>query len=203
VIETLTDNHAILLLYLAGELPQVDRVEVQKRLAADPRLAAQLAELDAMHQQVGAGIAALDEIDRSRLSAVSAIDAAVASVGNWRFGPRSVQETSAPARMRIWAWIAPASLAASILIAAIIWIERRPATAPADNQIATATQPSTKSSDEEPIANDPESNLAMLQQSFATGSDEMPRRVLRDIRRDATPREDLSDYLLKTEVGQQ
>jgi hypothetical protein len=203
VIETLTDNHAILLLYLSGELPEFDRLEVEKRLAADARLAGQLAELDAVHQRISDGIAALDEIDASQLSAESAIDAAVDSIGNWQFGPRPVQKVEASGNRRIWAWVAPASLAASILIAAIIWVERRPAVDPRDSQIAT-TQAAPPKYDDGSASNDSEVNLALLQQSFDAGSEEIPRHSAHDNRRQvAAANDDLSEYLLKTEVSPQ
>jgi hypothetical protein len=203
VIETVTDNHAILLLYLNGELPESDRLEVEKRLAADARLAGQLAELDAMHQRISNGIAALDEIDANPLSADSAIDAAVDSISNWQFGPRPILKIEASANRRIWAWVAPASLAASILIAAIIWVERRPAVDPGGSQIAS-TQAAPPKYDDGSASNDSEVNLALLQQSFDAGSEEVPRHSARDNRRQfVAANEDLSDYLLKTEVNPQ
>jgi hypothetical protein len=203
VIETLTDNHAILLLYLSDELPESDRLEVEKRLATDARLAEQLAELDAVHQRISDGIAALDEIDASQLSSESAIDAAVDSISNWQFGPRPILKIEPSANRRLWTWVAPASLAASILVAAIIWVERRPAADPGDRPLAI-TQPATQKYDDGSTSNDSEVNLALLQQSFDAGSEEIPRHSTRDSRRQvAAANDDLSEYLLKTEVNPQ
>lgn len=203
MIEKLTDNHAVLLLYLAGELPEADRREVENRLSIDRQLAEELAILDGMHQSIAASMTLLDELDANRLPAESAIDAAVESINSWRFGPRPVEGFNTPHKRRIWSWVAPLSLAASILIAAIIWFDRHP-TAVLSPEMAIATQPAKSTS--EPATsnnNDPETNLALLQQSFDAGSDEIPRRAVRDNRREVVARDDLSDYLLKTEVSPQ
>jgi hypothetical protein len=88
---------------------------------------------------------------------------------------------------------------------ALIWIERHPAGGPTGPEVAT-TNPATTTtnvSDETPAANDSDINLALLQQSFTAGVDEAPRRIVRENRREVVAREDLSDFLLKTEVAQQ
>lgn len=201
MIETLTDNNAILLLYLAGELPEADRLEVDRRLAADPNLAEQLAELNGIHQRIGSGIAALDEADQGRFSPDSAINTAVATIEGWRFGPRLVIPQTAPQKHRVWSWAAPASLAASILIAATIWMAHRTANERVDHPFVLG--PTTDKSNVVPALNDSDDNFALLRQSFSTGFEQGPRRAAPDGRPEVASRDDLSDYLLKTEVGQQ
>ena len=198
MIETLTDNNAILLLYLAGELPDADRREVERRLAADPNLAEQLAELKGIHQQIATQFAKLEQREENRPSPENAIEKAVAAVEGWRFGPRLVMPEPAPQRYRLWAWAAPAALAASVLVAALIWVEHRPATS---DPLAIHTAPPTSATS--PDDTDSDTNLALLQQSFSTGFEQPQRRMVPDIRPEASARDDLSDYLLKTEVGPQ
>src|SRR4051812_12694387 len=56
----LENNEAILLMYLAGELPEEDRAEVEQMLASDPALRALLAELTALQADVDGTLARCD-----------------------------------------------------------------------------------------------------------------------------------------------
>jgi hypothetical protein len=203
VNEQLTDNDAMLLLYLADELPDGERKDIAQQLEANPGLAAQLAAMNSVHQHYCSSIALLDEVDRDRLTAERAISAAAASVQSWNFGPRKIATPVAPHRNRIWAWAAPISLAASVLVAALIWIEHRPANS-AENEVAIhgpATLP--KPTDDTAAANDSDTNLALLQRSFSPGFEPTARRTVPEFKLESTSHDDLSDYLLKTEVGPQ
>ena len=52
-LQQLENNEAVLLMYLAGELPDEDRAEVERMLASDGGLRATLAELSALRDEVG------------------------------------------------------------------------------------------------------------------------------------------------------
>jgi anti-sigma factor RsiW len=204
VIETLNDNHSILLLYLTGELPESDRQAVEKRLAADLVFAAQLTELDATHRQLATGIAMLDGLDGSRAATRKAVDSAVEAVSAWRFGARQLRPAMSVRSHRLWSWIGPAALAASVLIAALIWVQRQPASShpPLVVNAPGVTQPTTKASFEDPSSNN-SNDLALLQQSFAAGADEISQHSRSELRREQIAKDDLSDYLLKTEANAQ
>src|SRR5258706_8742588 len=72
LLHELENNEAILLMYLAGELPEEDRIEVEQMLAGDPALRAELAELAALQDRVSGMMARADinSTDVSRREAV-------------------------------------------------------------------------------------------------------------------------------------
>jgi anti-sigma factor RsiW len=63
ILHDLENNEAILLMYLADELGEQDRAEVEHMLGRDGGLRAELEELRAMQQGVVGGIGRLDEIE--------------------------------------------------------------------------------------------------------------------------------------------
>lgn len=60
LLEQLDNNEAILLMYLAGELPESDRAEVQQMLSRDAALRDQFAQLAALQDSVSSVIAQAD-----------------------------------------------------------------------------------------------------------------------------------------------
>ena len=60
LLHQLENNEAILLMYLAEELPAEDRADVEQQLASDPALRAELEELRATHDGVTSTIERLD-----------------------------------------------------------------------------------------------------------------------------------------------
>src|SRR3954469_2838941 len=58
------DREAMLLMYLAGELPDNERIAVEQRLAADAGLTLQLQQLVEAQQRVHGAIEQLDHHDR-------------------------------------------------------------------------------------------------------------------------------------------
>ncbi len=64
LLQQLENNEAILLMYLADELPEEDRLEVEAMLQTDTNLAAELERLQAVHEYVRAEMAKLDHAER-------------------------------------------------------------------------------------------------------------------------------------------
>lgn len=60
LLEQLDNNEAILLMYLAGELPESDHAEVQQMLSRDAALRDQLAQLAALQDSVTSTLALAD-----------------------------------------------------------------------------------------------------------------------------------------------
>jgi len=60
LLHELENNEAILLMYLAGELPEEDRVEVEQMLASDAALRAELLELAALQDELTGVLARAD-----------------------------------------------------------------------------------------------------------------------------------------------
>src|SRR4051794_36705438 len=86
LLQQLENNEAILLMYLAGELPDADRAEVEQTLANDPALRAELAELTAVNDGVRTLLAQLDNgrAPARCEAAVRAVSRAVASAAAQR-----------------------------------------------------------------------------------------------------------------------
>ena len=85
VLEKLDNNEAVLLMYLADELPAEDRSEIERMLSGDESLRKQLAGLRAANDMT--------------VRALRALDAAVDSVGRARLEPGSVAESAAMRRV--------------------------------------------------------------------------------------------------------
>jgi hypothetical protein len=63
LLDQLDRRESVLLMHIAGELPAGDRAEVERRLAADPALAADLERLRSIHDDFIRGLARLDAAD--------------------------------------------------------------------------------------------------------------------------------------------
>src|SRR5947207_11787048 len=142
LLEQLENNEAILLMYLAGELPEADRLEVEQMLASDAGMRATLAELKSLHDGVGGALARADaaQILSRREAAVRQVSRALSQsvltktlgVINYAPGPR-----------RRWpiAWLAyPIAAAAMLVIGMMIYSGNRPRSLPPSNQLPLPQQ---------------------------------------------------------------
>lgn len=214
MIETL-DRENLLLLYLADELPDAERRQVEQMLAADSSLAAELANLQSAQEAASDALARLDA-----LSAPVNSEALARRIGRelrqQLARPRlSTADESDAARRRIWPWILPAAAAASILILAAVWVDRHVGlTNDSASPIATNTTHPLPATEPQP-ATDPawaDPNFALYMDSFdqsgpANGSDLADSRLIdEDVRQPAASvRDDLmgtqdavSQYLLNS-----
>jgi hypothetical protein len=116
------NNEAVLLMYLADELPQDDRADVEQKLATDPTLRAQLAILEQAQEMFVTGMGRLDAAQPlpGELAAVRRITSAMR-----RNMLEYAARVSAPVVMRRglrypW-WAYPTVAAASIILAFLTW----------------------------------------------------------------------------------
>jgi hypothetical protein len=134
LLQYLENNEAILLMYLAGELPEQDRVEVEQLLSRDAGLRASLAELAALQDDVTTVFARTDAdlILSGREAAVRNVSKAIAADAERR---ASGVHASAPARQafRVPWWTYPIAAAAIVLVAVIMTTPDRPHNMPADS----------------------------------------------------------------------
>jgi hypothetical protein len=191
VIETLTDDSQILLLYLADELPPEDRQAIERRLESDPALAFSLDQLRSTYLEIEEGLAELDKHSGLPVTA----DAAARMVGREirkRMATPRVVAPTAPARggWRIRPFVIPGAVAASILVAGLVWINHgptldKPGVLPAPTQYVHAD------------------DVDLFRGSFTP-----PVAELADVlgsasaRKDAAPQDDVSQYLLNVETAQ-
>jgi hypothetical protein len=126
MLEAMENNEVILMMFLAGELPPVDRQEVSQMLASDAMLRGELERLRKIQASLEQELAALD-----RSEPIAPVDIAVRRVGR-AMRQRQVDLASQAARDRKPAaeragmpfWVYPSALAAAILVAFLIWVMR-------------------------------------------------------------------------------
>ena len=130
LLQQLQSKEAVLLMYLADELPPEDRVEVERMLAADPVLRA---DLDVLREAHGAFVAAMPALDRTSRPPVPqgvAVRHAVRAMRQWhakRVARPSAPPAQTPLRFPWWAY--PLAAAASVVFAFAVWwghSDRRP-----------------------------------------------------------------------------
>jgi hypothetical protein len=115
-------DHAELLLYAAGELPDPQQQDLEQRLAVDADLRQQLDSLRSDHEAVFRGLADADAGD------VIGSSAPLERLIGRAVRQRRVEERVAPvrrtprARVNVgWGWVHTAGLAASVLVGLVCW----------------------------------------------------------------------------------
>lgn len=127
LIHELENNEALLLMYLADELPPEDRAEVESMLAADAGLRAALAGIqDAYEASLGA-LARLDQDRTAEPAENHAVRQASRAMKQWQVDRLARQPVLPPApRTRVPVWAYPIGVAAMLVICSLIWWGGRP-----------------------------------------------------------------------------
>jgi len=149
LLHELENNEAILLMYLAGELPEEDRIEVEQMLAGDPALRAELAELAALQDRVSGMMARADinSTDVSRREAVvRRVSRALTAARLEPLRTESAPADTARRRLRIAWWAYPIGIAAALLVGIMLLSDNRPMNLPAPHggsvELADGSSPS-------------------------------------------------------------
>jgi hypothetical protein len=132
LLHELENNEAILLLYLAGELPEEDRVEVEQMLASDAALRAELAELAALQDELSGVLARADGSgDQPRREAVvRQVSRAMAAARLQPLRTDAAPAQAARFRLRIAWWAYPIAAAALLVIGIMLLSDNRPVNLP-------------------------------------------------------------------------
>ncbi len=122
LIHELENNEALLLMYLSGELPAEDQMEVEQMLSGDSGLRRELAEIQSEYDSAIGVLAKLDA-DRSAMSAENhAVRQAMRAMKQWQVDRLARQPLIiAPPPKRIPVWTYPVASAAALLIGTIAW----------------------------------------------------------------------------------
>ncbi len=117
-LHELENNEAILLMYLAGELPAQDRLEVEQMLASDAGLRA---ELENVRQTQDLSMQAMDKLDEQLRTPISEALAArqIVRMMNLRKvekKPQPAQVQQQQRRFGWWIYIAPTAAAAVLAV---------------------------------------------------------------------------------------
>ena len=126
LLRQLDNDQAILLMYLAGELPEEDRVEVEQRLVNDEGLRTEMADLAALKAGVDTDLARLGDVPATRREAsVRRVVRAMAAAQEERRAA-AVAPPEPPRSFRLSWWAYPAAAAALLLVGIIIMSNSAP-----------------------------------------------------------------------------
>lgn len=123
LLDELVTNEAILLMYLADELPDGDRAAVETRLASDESLRADLARLRDAQETVACALRRLDASQPIQTGAASSSQRKLSRVIRQWQAERARQDALAePAlsRRARW-WIYPVAAAAALAMGYTVW----------------------------------------------------------------------------------
>jgi anti-sigma factor RsiW len=128
LLRQLDNDQAVLLMYLAGELPEEDRVEVEQRLVNDPALRDAMADLAALLGAVTADLARGDAAALPRREATirRAVRAMSAAHDERLSREAEAAPAEAPRTFRLAWWAYPAAAAALLLVGIIIMSNAAP-----------------------------------------------------------------------------
>lgn len=123
MIELLENNEVILLMYLADELPPVDRAEVTQMLASDASMRAALDQLRFAYEGAQKGLRTLDASSGpTQSSENAAVRRVMRAVCRQLAAPPVVQTPVVEPRKLSYPWWAyPTAAAAAILLAFLTW----------------------------------------------------------------------------------
>jgi len=122
LLNQLENDEAILLMYVADELPASDRAEVDRRLTAEPALQEQLDSIRGLQDFT---VSSLREIDGQRAAGHGAgTRQVVRTIQRWNAGrarERAAQPQKQAFRLHIPSWAYPLAAAAIIVVAFGLW----------------------------------------------------------------------------------
>jgi hypothetical protein len=121
MLHELENNEAVLLMYLAGELPPDDRAEVEQLLASDGALRAELDQLRDVNADVKQVLASANGPAISEETAVRQTLRAMVRFQLEQRGKPAASVDEPRRRLRVPSWIYPFAAAAMLLIAYVAW----------------------------------------------------------------------------------
>ncbi len=188
MIETLTDDSQILLLYLADELPEADRSLIDRRRLAEPALAGELDRLGSIQQHIESTIAQADNASASQVN-VNAVARSVGRAMRQRMAePRLVLPVKrVPLEKKVRPWLMPSALAAAVLVASLVWMNRHHE----ERAPSARTDPTPL-----PVVAQDE-NLDLFRLSFDSPNPELANALnANSSKKETAPQDDVSQYLL-------
>src|SRR5687767_12331934 len=122
LLQQLENNEAVLLMYIADELPADDRREVDQMLATDAGLCAELERLDAAYHAAYDALARDDRGWRPAVPEGVAVRRFTHALRQWHAAQAQRPPAEAPLReIRLAWWAYPAATAAAVLLGFLVW----------------------------------------------------------------------------------
>ncbi len=121
------DNHGILLMYLADELPEADRAEVEQMLASDQGLRLTLESVRRDQDAAFSAIAVADELAAVPIGRQVAVRQVSRLIGAWQ-SRRIASRIASPVigRNSFRWWLYPSAAAAILALGFLVWWGNRP-----------------------------------------------------------------------------
>jgi anti-sigma factor RsiW len=124
ILEQLDGHDAVLLMYLADELPGEDRARVDQMLNGDEAMRARLEELRAAHDTTGAAMRDYDASHPLTGSEAAAVRHVGRMIRNWhadRVSRPAARSVASPRTLRFPYWSYPLAAAAAVTLAFVTW----------------------------------------------------------------------------------
>ena len=123
LLQQLENNEAILLMYLADELPAEDRAEVESMLSRDPALRRDLAALQQAQAAMDQSLTRLDERSELPIAESASVRRVARSIEQWKLDRLRRQPEVQPSTggLRYPWWTYPSAAAAAVLVAFLVW----------------------------------------------------------------------------------
>jgi len=119
------DRESAMILYLAGELEPAEREAFEQRLASEPQLAAEVEQLRAAQEAVGAELARADRSARLPVSEGVAVRRVSRAMSNWLVGRNAAPMQMSKKQTPLPWWSYPSAIAASLIVGFLIWSSRQ------------------------------------------------------------------------------
>jgi len=122
LLQQLQNNEAVLLMYLADELPVEDRAEVEQMLASDASFRAELEEVRRAMLATDEALARFDKVSRLPMKQETALRHVSRMMNRWQVEKLARAPAPAPKKgLRYPWWTYPLATAASVLLAFLVY----------------------------------------------------------------------------------
>jgi anti-sigma factor RsiW len=185
------DRESLLLMYLGEELSQADREEIERRLSADPGLAATLSEMRALQYGSDLSLSSSDARTALPMTCETAVRRASRAMKQWQVDRLHKPPAGMPTKMhfRLPWWSYFVGVAASIIIGVLVWSSNIPEA----GEHKLSAQEIKKQQEE--LAQDLEDQLRQgwyQEADFAVGSQQF-------VMRDQNPDDLMSDVFMRVD----
>jgi len=137
------DTESLLVMYLAGELTNGDKAAVERRLAAEPKLAAELDRLRELQAFCVDTLRRGDAEQRLPVSEGVAVRRISRAMQQWQIDRVRARPAMKKRGLPLPWWCYPAAAAAAIIIGFLVWSSRQPVTIQTEAQ-APYEEPTTQ-----------------------------------------------------------
>ena len=116
---------ATLMLYVSGELEPAEREAFERRLAAEPALAAEVEQARGAHDAVAAQLARADAHGRLPVNEAVAVRRVSRAISTWQVNRNAAPAAAVKPAWRLPWWAYPTAAAASLIVGFLVWSSRQ------------------------------------------------------------------------------